>query len=152
MTSLVTIDLDRLRADREKLITKRAEIDSELSALESAERAAIAYGTSTNGARRSVIASHAAVIVSRGDVADKMNYEAAEVVLKAAGHRMKTKAITEALMAVNFGKEVKNFQTALFTAMKRKSKTFQKVGPGEWWLVGVPEIPIKGKEGEEENT
>jgi len=76
-------------------------------------------------------------IVARAEVADKAVYEAAATILRKVGSPMKTAEIKDALHAAGYGTRVKNFQTALFTAMNRKREMFEKPSPGVWRLIQV---------------
>lgn len=64
-------------------------------------------------------------------------YEVCEIILKAAGHQMRTPEIVEAIQASGCDSDLKDniLSAAVFTAMMRKKNTFKKVGRGVWGLV-----------------
>jgi len=131
--TIVTIDLDRLRSDIEKLKVDKAELDQEIAELEAAERAAVSYGkTHANGTASQLPGFQSGTIVVARDVTGKTLFEAAAIVVQRMGGAVKTRQIVDALRAAKYGGEMKNLQSAVFTAMTRKPEIFKKAGPGEW--------------------
>ncbi len=144
MSSLVTIDLDdlhaerdRLMAERERLLDRKMEVESKLANIDAAEKVAIAYGKRIAVPAHESQAEPSGAALSKADLSGKTLFEIAAIILKNAGRPMRTKEIADAALAANPSlKSTKNLPTALFTAMDRKKEIFEKVDRGLWGLFG----------------
>ncbi len=130
----VTIDLDRLDEDEARLKRARDEIDQKLASIAAIRNAAVHYGVPSSNGYSAPPNRQVGDIVDDDDLADKTVHEAAEIVLRKADQTMKTKEIADTLLSMGYREHVRNFQTAVYTAMNRKPETFRKVSPGEWAL------------------
>jgi DNA gyrase/topoisomerase IV subunit A len=131
----VTIDLEKIQSDIARLKDERDDLDRELAQLEMLQNAAKRYIIKDKSAKGRKNGAETTPVVAASNLVDKPLFHAARAVLRAADRTMKTNDISEAILASGIGKGVSDLNTKVFTAMKRKTAIFDKVGRSEWRLI-----------------